>query len=72
MNHEVMPVGTREAMTKAAEFLRQHEAMHREAALVAASVPRQFKSREKAKLFGEHAERLEALLDQPSVERSGQ
>ena len=72
MNHEVMPVGTREAMTKAAAMFRTYERHHREEAELAPSKPVQIARLMKAERNREHAERLEALLDQPSVERSGQ
>lgn len=71
MNHEVMPVGTREAMTAAAEQFRAYERHHEGEAHVSSSRPVQLGRLEKAKRNREHAERLEALLAQPSVERRG-
>lgn len=82
MNHEVMPVGTREAMTKAAQLFRSYEKHHADEAgelkraADAMGVPGsaaegyriQARSRwEKAERNREAAEMLEALLVQPGV-----
>jgi hypothetical protein len=68
MNQEVMPVGTREAMTKAAQLFRKYEEHHRAEAAVASSKPNQVDRLMKAERNREAAEMLEALLVQPGVQ----
>lgn len=82
---EVMPVGTRAAMQEAADLFRSYERHHRDSAeeqrrALRASAEQPDSSDaapsialrlDKAERNRQAAEKLEALLEQPGVERSG-